>query len=69
MSKELGPIRQPVNPGMMVTGKSGPLTVGEIRDAIAYLDDDVEINFGSTLNGVPLIFYRFKWRGKKLLQI
>ena len=45
------------------------LTVGDIRDAIHNLPDDVEIDFGSTLNGKKLNFYRFKWRGEKLLQI
>lgn len=57
-------------PGEMITGSGGePLTVGDIRNAIHDLDDDVEIDFGSTLEGVPLKFYRFKWRGEKLLQI
>jgi hypothetical protein len=44
------------------------LTVGAIREAIRGVADDVEITFGETLNGVPLRFYRFKWRGEKLLQ-
>jgi hypothetical protein len=43
--------------------------VGDIRNAIAYLDDDVEIDFGSTLDGTALKFYRFKWRGEMLLQM
>lgn len=55
--------------GMRSGGGSGPLMVGDIRDAIEGLADDIEIDFGSTLNGVPLVFYRFKWRGEKLLQI
>ena len=53
----------------MISGTSYPLTVGDLRNAIAYLDDDVEINFGSTLAGVGLNFYRFKWRGEMLLQM
>jgi hypothetical protein len=56
-------------PGTMKTGGGGPLTVGDIRDAIHGLPRDVEIDFGSTEAGVPLIFYRFKWRGEKLLHI
>lgn len=45
------------------------LTVGQIREAIHGIADDVEIDFGCTANGVPLRFYRFKWRDKTLLQI
>lgn len=58
------------NPGIMISGSGGfPLTVGDIRNAIHDLDNDVEITFGSTIAGDELIFYRFKWRGEKLLQI
>jgi hypothetical protein len=39
------------------------LTVGDLRERIAKLDDDVEIYFGEKLR-----FYRFKSRGPKLLQ-
>ena len=63
-------IQMPKEPGVMISGSGGfPLTVGEIRNAIAYLDDEVEITFGSTLAGDELKFYRFKVRGEKLLQI
>jgi hypothetical protein len=55
--------------GEMRSGGGGPLTVQDIRDAIRGLPGDVEITFGSTVSGTPLIFYRFKWRGEKLLQI
>jgi hypothetical protein len=55
--------------GDMRTGGDGPLTVQDIREAIHGLPGDVEITFGCTLAGVPLKFYRFKWRGEKLLQI
>lgn len=55
--------------GHMRTGGEGPLTVGDIRNALHGLDADVEITFGSTMAGVPLEFYRFKWRGEKLLQM
>lgn len=58
------------NPGSMISGSGGePLTVGDIRNAIHDLDNDVEITFGSTMAGLELAFYRFKWRGDKLLQI
>lgn len=53
----------------MRSGGGGPLTVQDIRDAIEGLDGDVEITFGSTVAAVPLVFYRFKWRGDKLLSI
>jgi hypothetical protein len=57
-------------PGEMRTGGDYfPLTVGEIRAALANLDEDVEIDFGATEAGRGLRFYRFKWRGDKLLQI
>ncbi|PRZ41442.1 hypothetical protein [Tritonibacter scottomollicae] len=62
-------IQQPKNPGSMISSTDQPLTVGDIRDAIAYVDDDVEISFGSTLAGDVLRFYRFKWRGDMLLQM
>ena len=45
------------------------LTIGELRRAIEGLEDDHEIDFGSTLAAVRLEFYRFKSRGEKLLQI
>lgn len=64
------PDRTPTNPGVMISGSGGaPLTVGDIRNAIHDLENDVEIMFGSTLAGTPLVFYRFKIRGDKLLQI
>lgn len=45
------------------------MTVGDMREAIEGLADDVVFTFGSTMEGRELIFYRFKWRGEKLLQI
>lgn len=58
-------VQQPKRPGVMISGGSeGELTVGDLRNAIAYLDDDVQIIFGG-----DLVFYRFKWRGEDLLQI
>jgi hypothetical protein len=55
--------------GMRTGGDYFPLTVGQIRDAIKGVSDDTEITFGSTLAGKELLFYRFKRRGEKLLQI
>ena len=57
--------------GNMRSGGGGPLTVGDLREAIDGLGDDVEIMFGSTMAGNELIFYRFKWRNQPqtLLQI
>jgi hypothetical protein len=54
---------------MRVGGDYCPLTVGEIRAAIAELDDEIEIDFGCTMDGAALLFFRWKWRGEKLLQI
>ena len=62
-------IQPPSDPGVMIASTDMPLTVGDLRNAIAYLDDDVEIDFGSTLDGSRLNFYRFKWRGEMLLQM
>ena len=63
-------IQQPKKPGWMISSSGGAsLTVGDIRNAIAYLDDSVEITFGCTMDGSALTFYRFKWRGDDLLQI
>lgn len=63
-------VQQPKRPGWMISSSGGaPLTVGDLRNAIAMVDDAVEIDFGSTLAGASLQFYRFKWRGDDLLQI
>jgi hypothetical protein len=58
-------------PGVMRSGGGDylPMTVGELRAAIADLDEDVEIGFGGSSFAWKLIFYRFKWRGDKLLFI
>ena len=50
-------------------GQYLPLTVGELRAAISELDEDVQLDFGSALGGRALLFYRFVWRGEKMLQI
>lgn len=58
-------VQQPKHPGRMISSIGDrTLTVGDIRDALAYLDDDVEITFGGQYR-----FYRFKWRGPDLLQM
>ena len=45
------------------------ITVGELREQLSGYSDDTEITFGCTLDAVPLIFYRVKTRGEKLVQI
>ncbi len=63
-------VQQPKLPGQMISSSGGlPLTVGDLRNAIAYLDDQVEVTFGSSIAGNHLSFYRFKWRGDDLIQI
>jgi len=64
------PKRTATHPGQMISSSGGaPLTVGDLRNAIHDLDNDFEIEFGTTAEGTPLVFYRFKWRDEKLLQI
>lgn len=45
------------------------ITVGDLREQLSGYSDDTEITFGCTLDAVPLIFYRVKTRGEKLVQI
>jgi hypothetical protein len=45
------------------------ITVGDLREQLSGYSDDTEITFGGTLDAVPLIFYRVKTRGDKLVQI
>src|ERR1700753_309884 len=45
------------------------ITVGELREQLNGYSDDTEITFGCALDAVPLIFYRVKTRGEKLVQI
>lgn len=45
------------------------ITVGELKHELRFYSDDTEIDFGSTLAGTPLVFYRVKTRGEKLVQI
>lgn len=53
-----------------MTNSSEVLTVGKLRKFLEIVDPDTEITFGaSKFRKRPLIFYRFKSRGEKLLQI
>jgi len=45
------------------------ITVGELKEHLAGYSDDTEITFGSTMQAIPLVFYRVKIRGDKLIQI
>ena len=45
------------------------ITVGDLREQLSGYSDDTEITFGCTLDAIPLIFYRVKTRGEKLVQI
>jgi len=56
-------VKPPSDPGVMVTdSENGRLSVGEIRNAIAYLDDNVEVVFSDGFD-----FYRFKMLGDDTL--
>ncbi len=62
--------REHVASGTMISGSDdGFLTVGDLRDAIAYLPDDAEVIFGICEHGQPQRFMRFKMRGENLIQI
>ena len=45
------------------------ITKGELFAHLDSLSDDTEIDFGCTLLGVPLEFFRFKMRGDNLMCI
>lgn len=56
--------------GTVISGsEGGRLTVGDIRDAIAYAPDDAEVIFGTDSAGEPVQFAGFKWLGSDLLQV
>lgn len=55
--------------GTVISGTEHPITVGDLRDAIAYLPDDAEITWSTCDHGVPLRFSRFKMRGENVLGI
>lgn len=45
------------------------ITVGELLGQLRNYSPDTEITFGCTRDAIPLIFYRVKTRGDKLVQI
>lgn len=61
--------REHVVSGGTRSGGGGPLTVGDVRNAIAELPDDAEVIFGTCDHGQPLTFNRFKTRGENLISI
>ena len=54
---------------MMEKEENHRITVGELKEQLRLYSDDTEITFGNTLEAVPLVFYRVKTRGDKLVQI
>ncbi|MGK7312559.1 MAG: hypothetical protein ACN0LA_10020 [Candidatus Longimicrobiales bacterium M2_2A_002] len=40
------------------------ITIGELKERLRLWDDDDVLDFGSTLSGDPLVFYRVKDRGR-----
>lgn len=45
------------------------ITVRELIEQLRMHSDDAEVDFGCTLDGAPLVFYRVKARGDDLVQI
>lgn len=45
------------------------ITIGELKKELAMFPDDAEIDFGSTMSGNTLCFYRTKDRGAGTVQI
>jgi hypothetical protein len=45
------------------------ITIGELKEQLTIWPDDFEITFGATSDAVPLVFYRTKQRGPRLVQI
>ena len=45
------------------------LTVAQLKRELEHWSDDTEIDFGVTMAGSPLTFYRFMKRDEKVLQI
>ncbi len=53
-----------------MTSKEKFLTVGKLRNFLENIAPETEITFGaSKYRKRPLVFYRFKKRGEKLLQV
>jgi len=48
---------------------SASLTVGELKKELARWPDDARIDFGETVDGMPLKFSRFKAQNKTTLQV
>ena len=46
--------------------KADRITVGELRQRLAFCSDCTELTIGPASNGEPLILTRVKMRGKKL---
>ena len=44
------------------------ITVGDLRQQLAQYPDDAQLIFGSTVAGIPLIFYRVKNRSPRVAQ-
>ena len=61
--------KQDVQKEMQELEASNRTTVGELRRALEGYSDATEVNFGCTLDAVPLMFYRVKRRGENLVQI
>lgn len=60
--------------GTYISGTDHPITVKDLRDAIASFPDNAELAWGTCSCGSPLSFYRFKDRGqhsdgRRILQI
>jgi len=62
-------VRQPTEPGYMRGDGKLRLTVGDLRNAIALLDDDVKVSFGGTIMGGRLLFSQFDMHGDEMLLI
>lgn len=61
-------------PGQLISSSGGSfLTVGDIRNAIAHLDNDVEVDFGTSNRGYDLLFFKIETmdgvNGEKTLHI
>lgn len=64
MTEKINYNHQHVASGFVISGTEHPITVKDLRDAIAEYPDDTEVVWGSCNQcGTPLTFYRFKDRG------
>lgn len=75
MSGSINYNHQHVASGYVISGTDQPITVKELRDALAEYPDDTELIWGTCNEcGAELMFQRFKDRsglenGRKVLQI